>query len=173
HVLVETGTFLGDTVWALRDCFLTIHSIELDPRLHAFARHRLRKLPHVHLHCGDSSSVLQTLLPTLSEPCLFWLDGHYSGDATARGADNSPIRQELSLILSHTVPGHVLLIDDARCFSGAGGYPTLDELRTVIAATNPDLRFAIAEDVVRIEPRANPLAPSGDAEGSKSVTSKS
>lgn len=155
QVLVETGTFLGDTLWAVRDRFETIHSIELDPELHAFARRRLQKFPHIHLHCGDSGDVLRSLLPTLSKPCVFWLDGHYSGGGTARGAEHTPIRRELGLILSHAVSGYVLLIDDARCFCGADGYPTLDELRAIIVASNPNLQMAIADDIVRVEPNVD------------------
>jgi hypothetical protein len=153
-VLVETGTYLGDTVWALRGAFRTIHSIELDARLHAFARERLGRLDHVHLHHGNSAHVLAGLLPAMTERCVFWLDGHYSGGNTARGPEDTPVKEELALILAHAIRDHVILIDDARCFQGTGGYPTVRELSDLVGERRPDAAVQIADDIIRIEPAA-------------------
>jgi stress-induced morphogen len=125
RVLVETGTFQGDTVMALRREFDRIVSVELSPELHAKAVRRARHERNVELLLGDSASVLPRILATLHEPALFWLDAHYSGTGTALGGLVSPISAELSAVLGHPVRGHVVLIDDAREFhdSARSGYP--------------------------------------------------
>ena len=125
HVLVETGTFRGDTVMALRRDFDLIVSIELSPELHANAAYRARHEHNVKLLVGDSASVLPGILATLHEPALFWLDAHYSGTGTTLGDRVTPISAELNAVLGHPVRGHVVLIDDAREFhdSTRSGYP--------------------------------------------------
>ena len=128
HVLVETGTFQGDTVAAQRKNFRRIVSIELDKRLYSRAVARFRGDAGVGIHNGDGGEVLSSILPALAEPCLFWLDGHYSGGITAKGLQDTSIKQELCAIFTSRFP-HVILIDDARCFRGENGYPTIEELK--------------------------------------------
>src|SRR3989442_9290928 len=50
--LIETGTYRGDSIWALRDSFSEIHSVELDRTLYENAQPRFKGLEHVHLHLG-------------------------------------------------------------------------------------------------------------------------
>src|SRR5215207_1714189 len=57
-VLVETGTFLGDTIWSQKDYFKKIYSIELSHELHAQAVKRFGGDRHVELLQGDSSDKL-------------------------------------------------------------------------------------------------------------------
>lgn len=89
---------------------------------------------------------------SLQDRALFWLDGHYSGGHTARGKQDTPIRQELRIIFGHRIKGHVILIDDARLFVGADGYPTLDELRRIVQTARPEWGVAVTDDVIRIAP---------------------
>jgi hypothetical protein len=73
---------------------------------------------------------MPSVLETIHEPALFWLDGHYSGGDTARGDDDTPIRRELEHISKHPMRGrHLIVIDDLRCFDGQNGYPSLEGLR--------------------------------------------
>jgi hypothetical protein len=105
----------------------------------------------VHVHCGDSTDVLPRILAELREPALFWLDAHVSTTRSARGTLASPAREELELILAHPVPGHVVLVDDARLLTGEDGWPSVDELRALVAA-KPGLRFEVSDDIVRVFP---------------------
>ncbi len=100
----------------------------------------------------NSAEKLREILADLSEPALFWLDGHYSGGDTARGTLDTPILQELDLILQQPDPGHVLLIDDARCFGTDPAYPSVDRLRTFILERNPSLQISVSGDSIRVEP---------------------
>jgi hypothetical protein len=149
RVLVETGTFAGGMIDAVKDRFARIFSIELDPGWHARAVERFRLDPHVTLLLGDSGVRLQEVLDSLTEPALFWLDAHYSGPVTARGALDSPIVRELESIRAHPVPGHVVLIDDMRDFTGRDGYPTVDELVAWIRQADPRGLVEVRDDILR------------------------
>jgi hypothetical protein len=126
RVLVETGTYMGETAWALRRDLDRIETIELEPTLARLARVRFKNVPSVHVHEGDSASVLPRILETLSEPALFWLDAHPSTDRTSHDAP-IPLRAELAAIGEHAVAGHVVLVDDLQ-YLGTPGYPTRAEL---------------------------------------------
>ena len=150
NVLIETGTYLGDMVHAMRKLFARILSFELDPNLAAQAQQRFANDNHIQIIQGDSGKLLGEHIANINEPCLFWLDGHYSGGITAKGSLETPIKNELSAILSHPVDGHVILIDDARCFTGANDYPTIDELQAFVAERKPNHKFSAEHDVIRI-----------------------
>jgi hypothetical protein len=152
RTLVETGTYLGDMIWALRNRFDEIHSVELDANLFGQARGRFAGYPHIHLYQGDSGAVLPAVVRGLAVPALFWLDGHYSGGDTARGDADSPVARELLLLLEPGALDHVILIDDARLFTGEGGYPDLESLRRMVVAGKPASSLEIIDDVIRIAP---------------------
>jgi len=149
-ILIETGTYLGDMVHAMRKTFSKIISFELDQTLAAQARERFANDNQIEIIQGDSGKQLGERLANINEPCLFWLDGHYSGGITAKGSLETPIKHELTAILSHPVDGHVILIDDARCFTGEHDYPTIDELKGFVAARKPNHKFSVEHDVIRI-----------------------
>lgn len=152
QVLIETGTYLGDMVEATRTEFRQIHSIELDQELHRRAAQRFAAQANVTIMQGDSGEVLPRLLDSLTAPALFWLDGHYSADITAKGDKDTPIVSELRSIARHPVKGHVILIDDARCFNGTHDYPTLGELEAIARQYWPGSAFEVRDDIVRIAP---------------------
>jgi hypothetical protein len=151
-VLVETGTYWGGTIAATRNQFAEIYSIELSPELHKCAEERFRDDPKVHLLLGDSGIALREILLTMNRTALFWLDAHYSGGSTARGAIDTPILQELNTILTLR-PNSVVLIDDARCFDGSNSYPTLAELRQHVRDKAPHLIFTVKHDIIRLHQR--------------------
>jgi hypothetical protein len=151
-VLVETGTYFGDMVWALRNEFSAIHSIELDPALANRARQRFARFSHIHIYEGDSAAVLPGIIALLDRPALFWLDGHYSGGITTKAAQETPISSELQSLLSDGNRDNVILIDDARAFTGDHDYPTVAEIAGLVAARKPAFRLQVADDVIRITP---------------------
>ena len=159
NTLVETGTFLGDMVHACRKNFHRIVSIELDCRLYQDASRRFGSERHIEIYEGDSGSLLPKIAEEISEPCLFWLDGHYSAGITAKGDLNTPIMKELSAICDHPIDGHVVLIDDARLFTGQGDYPTIDEVRDFWLSRKPDHQLEVDLDIIRITPPKVNLHP--------------
>jgi len=150
--LIETGTFHGDMVRAMKGRFERVVSIELDDALHARAKARFARDRNVTIMHGDSGRVLGELLATIDRPCLFWLDGHYSGPGTAKGIEETPVMRELRHVLEHRVRGHVILIDDAREFNGTHDYPTIEALREYLGGVRPDLVFECRDDVIRLTP---------------------
>lgn len=152
RILIETGTFQGRMVAASQGWFDSIYSIELDEDLYQAARDRFKLQPHIHLIQGDSGLELARLLPRVQEPSLFWLDAHYSGGITARGDEDSPVKDELRTILQHPTSDHVVLIDDAREFVG-GSYPALDDLRRMMESHKPEWVFYVKDDVIRMHKR--------------------
>jgi hypothetical protein len=149
-VFVETGTYRGDMVAAVKKNFERIYSIELGRELFEAAKRRFAADPRVTLLQGDSGEVLRDLLPRIDRPCLFWLDSHFSDADTARSALITPIRRELEHILSHPLARrHVILVDDARLFNGEDDYPTLDSLQDVVLRAG--FRGCIVkDDIIRI-----------------------
>ena len=146
---VETGTFTGEMVEAMRPHFRSIISIEMAPEIHRQAVRRFASDPHVELLLGDSATVLPRVLEQIRHPALFWLDGHFMGENTARGKEDSPVRAELTALLGHPVRHHLVLIDDARLFTGAAGYPTIEELRRWIARERPGSDVQVEDDIIR------------------------
>ncbi len=152
HTLIETGTYTGAMVYAMQDDFDKIFTVELDENLFKAAQIGFSKFAHVQPVQGDSGDVLPQIMANINEPCLFWLDGHYSGDGTAKGRFDTPIVRELHCILDHPEPGHVILIDDAHCFVGENDYPTIEELRQLAIGKRPNWHFEVADNIVRIHP---------------------
>ncbi len=111
--------------------------------------YRFARYGHIFILHGDSGQVLPEILAGITGPCLFWLDAHCSGGVTARGDCETPVVKEVAAILDHDERGHVVLIDDARCFVGKDGYPTLDQLRNLILAIRPEWTFEVEDDIVR------------------------
>jgi hypothetical protein len=153
EILIETGTFWGDTIAALEADCRQIYSIELSSQLYAHAKKRFKGHSNVHLLNGDSAKILPGLLADVTEPVLFWLDAHYSHNETARGETDTPIEQELRIILAAAQLSHVILIDDARFFGADPAYPTIDDVRRLIESSGRELDFSVETDIIRITPR--------------------
>lgn len=152
RIMVETGTFHGDMCRAMQDHFDRIHTIELSEPLFAAACKRFKNNTTVNCLQGDSGVKIKDVLDKLDEPALFWLDGHYSAGPTARADLDTPISQELEHVLAHHIQDHVILIDDARCFTGENGYPELEQLRKHLLGQRPDWSFEIETDCIRFTP---------------------
>ena len=150
RLFFETGTYLGDMIQVVKDDFKHIYSVELSEQLYRQAQLRFKKDHHITLLQGDSGKVIQESLKQIQEPCLFWLDAHYSGGITAEGDKLSPVMEEVIIILTHSVKKHVILIDDAREFTGRDGYPELSELKEKVAMLRPELIFTVEKDIIRI-----------------------
>jgi hypothetical protein len=153
RILVETGTYRGDTLYAVWTEFERVYSIELGEALHRDAVARFADVPSIELLRGDSGVELGRLMPRIDRPALFWLDGHYSAGVTARGPKDTPVYEELTCILERPDPGHVIIIDDARCFGTEPGYPTVEALVAFIRARRPEAGVMVRDDSIRVTPR--------------------
>lgn len=149
-VLVETGTYLGYMVSAQKKNFREIYSIELSDTLYERAVRKFKKYSHIHLLHGDSGEKLSLVTEKLKEPAIFWLDGHYSAGITAKANLNSPIWAELDTVLANRLD-HIILIDDAREFTGKNDYPTYEETKSFILSKNSKYKVSVEHDIIRAE----------------------
>jgi len=152
-VLVETGTYKGEMIAALHDLFEKVYSIELSEKYARRARVYFRTRKNVTILDGDSGEIIGELLKEIDQPALFWLDGHWSADETARGKKSTPIMEELDHILRGKGLRHVILIDDARAFGVSEDYPTMDELITFVHLLQKNVRIETEDDIIRILPQ--------------------
>jgi hypothetical protein len=148
-VFVETGTYRGDTLARIQPLVSQAISIELDPVLASAAKRRFRRRSHVEIRVGDSAVALPEVVAGINEPALYWLDGHFSGGVTADSGE-SPVLKELEAILASSGKS-TILVDDARLFDGTKGYPTLDEVVSLLGRLAPTLRCTVSDDIIRVE----------------------
>lgn len=150
RILIETGTYYGETIESQLLHFDTIASIELAENLYRASLEKFDGIDFVHLYCGDSGDLIESVIHNqdASRGTLFWLDGHYSGGETACGVNETPIIKEIETISKCCTSGMVL-IDDARCFDGQNGYPTIDYLKLYMNKNLNILTWENNYDVVR------------------------
>lgn len=148
---VETGTYLGDTVWFLRRDFKRMYTIEIEQSLFELARRRFSNMKQVRTIHGDSGAVLAKIVDEVHDNCLFWLDGHYSSGITGRGSKDCPVWSELDAITK--VQHHYsIMIDDARCFGTDPEYPTIGELQLFVSDRLSSHRLRVENDIIYITP---------------------
>lgn len=140
---VETGTRGGAALLALKDCFDKMYSVEIiEPAYRKVAR-KLAKYGHIRLYLGDSAKVLPEILKHVKKPTLFWLDAH-------DGRKSTPIMKELSIILSHDLLHHVLVIDDSRYFGTEKAYPSKEEIESLVMSLRSGAKVDYKFDAIRI-----------------------
>jgi len=156
-IFFETGTYLGNTVFGVKDFFEKVYSVELSEPLSELARKRFAGDAHVRILNEDSSTALQAFVKTLEQPALFWLDAHYSAGITAKGKIQTPVRDELRSILSHPLKRHFILIDDVKDFNGQNDYPTVVEILDMVQEYGADAYEAkVQGDVFMVYPMQYP-----------------
>jgi hypothetical protein len=154
-VLVEAGTYFGEMVYATRRLFREIYSVELEAWLFARAQKEFAAFPHIHILHGNSEVLVPQIAAQLGGPALFWLDAGYYGFADAKGNPDR-IVIELQAIFASAYD-HVVLIDDARGFSGRNGAASIEDLRGLVARQAPGRTLEVRDDIVRIHrPREVP-----------------
>jgi len=148
RTLVETGTYYGEMVAAMKNYFDHIYSIEYVPELAERAARKFTQEEHVRIFCGDSRVVMPEVLALLQVPALFWLDAGYYGWVGKQG-DQQRLSAELEMILSHGYP-HVILLDDARGLTGRDGVPSVGGVKAYVEAKFPQRSVVVEFDIMRI-----------------------
>ncbi len=113
--VVETGTWIGSTTGYLSHHYqVPVHTCELSRVFQAVAMKRLRNLPGVHFHLGNSAAILPGVLKneTHREPLFFYLDAHWQ--------EELPLESEINTIAG-AVGDWVALVDDFEV-PGDDGY---------------------------------------------------
>ena len=112
---IETGTNEGCTIFSMEPYFSTLHTIEISESYHNRTK-SLYNGSKINFIKGDSSVVFNSLLPNISDKCIFFLDGHWSSGDTGRGPVDCPLIEEITSI--HELYKHeaIIVIDDFRLF---------------------------------------------------------
>ena len=112
---IETGTLNGETTFALEPHFDRLYTIEFSEKYYTRtkARYSGKKIQFIH---GDSGIVFGSLLPTIHERCIFFLDGHWSSGDTGRSAKDCPLVEEITHIANLFAHEAILIVDDFRMF---------------------------------------------------------
>jgi hypothetical protein len=152
ETLVETGTYYGEMVAAMKGRFAQIYSIEYDPELAERAKHKFGRNHHVRIFCGDSRIVMPEVLALLDAPALFWLDAGYYGWVGIR-SNEERLSAELEMILSHPYQ-HIILLDDARGLTGRDGIPSVSDVKNYVESKFPNRSVEVKYDIMRITLRS-------------------
>lgn len=120
-VFVETGTHLGNGLQcAILAGHTKCYTIEIHEYLYRDARERFKdqiQAGTVECYWGDSARILPIIVSKLTEPAVFWIDAHISGNYGDKVAEkNCPIYEELEAIAAGAIRTHTLIVDDLACF---------------------------------------------------------
>jgi hypothetical protein len=151
RTLVETGTYYGEMVAAMKDDFDRIYSIEFVRELASRATRKFARHKNVRIFCGDSRVVMPEVLALLEAPALFWLDAGYYGWVGIR-TNEQRLSAELEMILGHPFL-HVILLDDARGLTGRDGIPSVADVKAYVESTFPERTVEVKYDIMRITVR--------------------
>lgn len=145
-IFIETGTYKGDSIKTALDFgFESLYSVELNDKLFRQCCKRFSGISHLHLYCGDSPDVLQTILQNINSKCIFWLDAHYSYSLNTPGSEKygpAPLLQELDSIAGSSINNHVIFIDDCRLFgTSSWGYLSKNTVLKKLYQINPNYKI--------------------------------
>jgi hypothetical protein len=112
---IETGTYNGDTIFALETYFDKLYTIEFSEKYYNNTKEKYGG-NKINFILGDSSIVFEKLLPNLTEKCIFFLDAHWSGEDTGRSNKDVPLEEEIISINNLYKQDAIIIIDDFRLF---------------------------------------------------------
>lgn len=151
-ILVETGTYKGETAFWAASVFNEVHTIELIEEISKSTQNDPSCPKNVNFYIGDSANVLQEVLKKVNQRALFWLDGHWS-PFVHEVERQCPLLEELQAISKKQ--DSIIFIDDATAFYGpmppphkAEQWPSLEKIFVTIKELFPSHRFTIMDDVI-------------------------
>ena len=112
---VETGTFLGETTFTMEPFFNKLYTIEFSEKYYNNTKNKYNG-DKIHFILGDSSIVFESLLPNITDKCIFFLDGHWSGGDTGHSNKDCPLNEEITHINNLFTNDAIIIIDDFRLF---------------------------------------------------------
>jgi len=115
NCFIETGTLNGDTTFALEPYFNKLYTIEYSEIYYNRTKNRYNG-NKINFILGDSSIIFERLLPNISDKCIFFLDGHYSGGDTGQSNKDCPLYEEITYINNLFINDAIIIIDDFRLF---------------------------------------------------------
>ena len=151
-MLLETGTFLGNTSMRCSKVFDRVITIELDPDLHSRAKEFLSSRENVECILGDATQKLPEVLSRDDcKDAVIFLDGHFSSGETAHGDVPEPACELLSSLAQFKEKILGIVVDDFRLFGVESGWPRKSELLQSAEEHFSGYRLAVHLDQLLIE----------------------
>lgn len=114
-IFIETGTYLGETIFPMEPYFRELYTIEINPILYHDTKNKYSG-NKIKFYLGDSSQILKDILPNIESNIVFFMDAHWSGGLTGRGNKDCPLNEELYNINKLFKHNAIIIIDDYRLF---------------------------------------------------------
>jgi hypothetical protein len=114
-IFIESGTYLGNTTFAMEPYFKEIHTIEIKEDIFKKTKSKYNG-NKINFWLGDSSKLLKYVSKKVEDPCVFFLDGHWSAGNTGKGDKDCPLYEELKEIMNYFKQNVIVIIDDLRLF---------------------------------------------------------
>jgi hypothetical protein len=115
NCFIETGTLNGGTIFSLEPYFNKLYTIEFSEKYYITTKNKYSG-NKINFILGDSSIVFETLLPIISDKCIFFLDGHWMGGDTGQSDKDCPLYEEITHINNLFTNDAIIIIDDFRLF---------------------------------------------------------
>jgi hypothetical protein len=153
-IFIETGSCYGRSIeLALKAGYIFVRSVEAKEEFYNHCKALFANDERVKLYLGKSVDKLEEMIGDVKNyPCVFWLDAHVSGEASAGYQDwvekqgdsdydqHKILKRELEIILTNN-PEHIILIDDQN---GLNWMNT--EYMKIIHSFNPDYNFELWDE---------------------------
>jgi len=112
---IETGTYRGKTIFSLEPLFDKLYTIEFSEKYYNDTKNKYGG-NKINFILGDSSIIFEHLLSSITEKCIFFLDGHWSGADTGHSKKDCPLEEEITHINNLFSNDAIIIIDDVRLF---------------------------------------------------------
>jgi hypothetical protein len=115
NCFIETGTLNGDTIFSLEPYFNKLYTVEFSEKYYNNTKNKYSG-SKINFILGDGSIVFENILPTITDKCIFFLDGHWSSGDTGKSEKDCPLVEEITHINNLFQNDAIIIIDDFRLF---------------------------------------------------------